>query len=305
MRALVRPGSDSRRLQDLSVEVATGDLLDAPSLEPAVAEVEVVYHCAARLGDWGPWSVFETGTVQTTRNLVDACLRGRVSRFLHVSSVAVYGRPRRHADGSLLDERDAPGQHFRWWDYYGRAKLAAEQEVGRLGVAATIVRPTWIYGPRDRVILPRMVDALRHGRVALVGSGDNRLNMVHARDVADGAIAAADAPAGAGELFNLASQGEITQRQFFDFLAGELNLPRVKRRVPLRVAETFAFLLEAAGRATRRKQAPPVTRSGIALLSRSTMLSSQKAQQVLGWQPRVRIQDGLAETLAWLKRPAT
>ena len=302
VRALVRANSDSRALKDLPVEIVTGDLLDVPSLERAVAGVDVVYHCAARLGDWGPWSVFESGTVQTTRNLVEVCLRGNISRFLHISSVAVYGRPRRHADGSPLDERDPPGQNFRWWDYYGRAKLAAEQEVRKLGTAATIVRPTWIYGPRDRVILPRMIHALRHGRVALVGSGENRLNMVHARDVADGAIAAACVPAAAGELFNLASTGEMTQRQFFDFLAEALDLPRVKRHVPFRVADTFAFLLEAAGRGTGRKQAPAITRSGISLLSRSTMLSSEKAHRTLGWQPRIRIEEGLTETLNWLKQ---
>ena len=302
VRALVRANSDSRALKDLPVEIVTGDLLDVPSLERAVAGVDVVYHCAARLGDWGPWSVFESGTVQTTRNLVEVCLRGNISRFLHISSVAVYGRPRRHADGSPLDERDPPGQNFRWWDYYGRAKLAAEQEVRKLGTAATIVRPTWIYGPRDRVILPRMIHALRHGRVALVGSGENRLNMVHARDVADGAIAAACTPAAAGELFNLASTGEMTQRQFFDFLAEALDLPRVKRRVPFRVADTFAFLLEAAGRGTGRKQAPAITRSGISLLSRSTMLSSEKAHRTLDWQPRIRIEEGLTETLNWLKQ---
>ena len=83
----------------------------------------------------------------------------------------------------------------------------------------------------------------------------------------------------AGELFNLSSTGEMTQRQFFDFLAEALDLPRVERRVPFRVADTFAFLLEAAGRGTGRKQAPAITRSGISLLSCSTMLSSERVHR--------------------------
>ncbi|MCU0982063.1 MAG: NAD-dependent epimerase/dehydratase family protein [Pirellulaceae bacterium] len=300
VRALVRPASDVRELERWPVELVRGDLSDARSLQGAVANVGVVYHCAARLGDWGPWPMFEAGTVQTTRNLVEVCLGRGVRRFLHVSSVAAYGRPRRPADGSLLDECAPLGQNFRWWDYYGRAKAAAEEEVRRLGPAATIVRPTWIYGPRDRVILPRMVQALRQGRVVLIGSGDNRLNMVYAGDVAEGAVLAANSPAAAGEVFHLASEGEITQQQFFDSLADSLGLPRVKRRVPFRVADTFGLACEMAGRATGRKRAPAVTRSGISLLSRATLFSSEKARRLLGWQPRMEIHEGLSKTLAWL-----
>ena len=172
-----------------------------------MADVGVVYHCAARLGDWGPWPVFEAGTVQTTRNLVEVC-RGRgVRRFLHVSSVAAYGRPRPPADGTLLDERDSLGQNFRWWDYYGRAKLAAEEEVRRAGTRRDD-RAADVDLRSARPGDPAADGAgLRQGRVALIGSGDNRLNMVYAGDVAEGAVLAANSPAAAGEMFHSGERG--------------------------------------------------------------------------------------------------
>src|SRR5215471_16955099 len=53
VRALVRPTSDTSFLRPLGVELAVGDLNDPNSLRPAVADADVVYHCAARVGDWG------------------------------------------------------------------------------------------------------------------------------------------------------------------------------------------------------------------------------------------------------------
>ena len=302
VRALLRPSNTTRLPWYEQVEIVRGDLLEPDSLPPMMSGVNTVYHCAAQLGDWGPWSDFVRGSVNTTRNLVAASQQAGVSRFLHVSSMAVYGRPRLPATGKLWNEQTPPGQNFRWFDYYGRAKLAAEKEAIKLGQRTTIVRPTWIYGPRDRTILPRIIRALREKRVAVVGSGNNLLNLIHASDLATGIVLSVNGDRGCGQTFNLGSTGEITQQQFFDQIADKLPVPRVKRRVPFRVADAFALLLEITGRAIGRSNPPSVTRSGIALLSRPVLHSSEKARRLLGWQPRVPIGEGLQETLEWMAR---
>ncbi|MDZ4848804.1 MAG: NAD-dependent epimerase/dehydratase family protein [Pirellulaceae bacterium] len=296
VRALLRPLSATRFLFPEQVEIVRGDLLEPDSLLPIMRGVKTVYHCAAQLGDWGRWSDFVSGSVTTTRNLVEASHQVGVSRFVHVSSMAVYGRPPLPGTSQQWDEQTPAGQNFRWFDYYGRAKLAAEKVAVELGRRTTIVRPTWIYGPRDRTILPRMIQALRDNRVAIVGSGNNLLNLIHARDIAAGIVLSAKCDGSGGETFNLASTGEITQQQFFDRIADNFHVPRVNRRIPLRVADSFALLLEIVGRAIGRSKPPSVTRSGIALLSRPVLHSSEKARRVLGWQTQVPIEDGLQET---------
>src|SRR5438093_1505849 len=94
VRALVRPASATALLERLGVELVRGDLHDAASVEKACAGADIVYHCAARVADWGPWSQFESETVTATRNLLAACRTAKVGRLLHVSSISVYGRPR-------------------------------------------------------------------------------------------------------------------------------------------------------------------------------------------------------------------
>src|SRR4051794_10375415 len=73
VRALVRQNSDTTFLRSLGVELVTGDLLDADTLRQALTGAAVVYHCAARVGDWGSWAQFRAEVIDTTANLVAAC----------------------------------------------------------------------------------------------------------------------------------------------------------------------------------------------------------------------------------------
>ncbi len=299
VRALVRPSSDVAFLRRLGVELAVGDLQTPATLSGAFEGAKVVYHCAARVGDWGAWEQFRTEVVESTRNVLAACRAAHVGRVLHVSSVAVYGHPRMPASG--IGEDHPLGQRLRLWDHYCRAKIQAERLARAYGPLVTVVRPTWVFGPRDRNTMPRLVQALRGGWVSLLGSGENLLNIVHACDVAAGAIRAANHPDAAGQVYHLCSEGEVTQRQFLDALADGLGLPRVSRRVPYLVAFWGGFLGEVIARVCRWGRAPFVSRYSVGLMGRPARFRIDKARLQLEWQPRVPVLDGLRETLDWLR----
>jgi nucleoside-diphosphate-sugar epimerase len=297
VRALVRPSSDTTFLRNLGVELTVGDLADPQSLPAVVRGADVVYHCAARVGDWGPWRLFQQEIVDATAHLLDACRQEQVGRVLHVSSVIVYGHPRLR--GELFREDEPLGQNLWLWDHYCRAKIHAEELCRRYPGELTIVRPSWIYGPRDRNSFPRVMKALRAGRVAIIGRGDNLLNVVSASDVAAGAILAANHPAAVGQAYNLTSTGQITQVDFLNALTDLLGRPRVTTHVPYRIAFWGGFVAEMIGRLIRLRRPPHFTRYAVALIGRSTRYSSEKARQQLGWEPVVHPLDGLRQTLAW------
>jgi nucleoside-diphosphate-sugar epimerase len=297
VRALVRPSSDTAFLRRLGVELAVGDLADGASLLRAVRGADCVYHCAAKVGDWGPWRLFREQIIDATRNLLQACRTEGVGRVLHVSSIIVYGHP--SIRGERFTEDEPLGQRLWVWDYYCRAKVAAERLYRDYPGEWTVVRPSWIYGPRDRTTLPRVFKALEARRVALIGRGDNLLNIVYAGDVAEGAILAASSRRATGRAYNLSSEGEITQRQFLDLLTDTLERPRVARRFPYWMAFYGGFLAEALGRAIRLRRPPHFTRYAVALIGRSTRFSIERARTELGWAPKVRIAEGLRRTLDW------
>jgi nucleoside-diphosphate-sugar epimerase len=220
---------------------------------------------------------------------------------LHVSSITVYGHPRVRP-GEQFTEDEPLGQNLWLWDHYCRAKIQAEALCRRYPGEWTVVRPSWIYGPRDRTTLPRVLKTLAAGRVGVVGAGDNLLNIVYASDVADGAIRAANHPGAAGRAYNLSSEGAITQRQFLDALTDALGRPRVRRHFPYWLAFAGGFVSEAVGKAIGLRRPPYLSRYAVALIGRPTRFSIARARAELGWAPQVHPLDGLRHTLAWHSR---
>jgi len=301
VRALVRPSSDTRLLDEWGVEKAVGDVTDRRSLSAAMKDVRCVYHAAAQVGDWGPWNRYVAVTIEGTGNMLDAASEARVERFLHVSSISAYGHP--NARGLVLDETAPLGVDLHKWSYYSRAKVEAERlawEYHRRGdVPVTVVKPSWLYGRRDRASMGRLISAIRSGKGKLIGDGNNRLNLTNAENVAAGCILAANNDKAVGEAYNLASDGQITQREYLNKIAECIGAPPVTKTVPYRVVRSAAFVLELFGHAFRMKRQPFVTRYAVWLIGRQCFFSSEKARRQLGWRPSVGYGEGIRQAVAW------
>ena len=295
VRALCRIGSDTAFLKRLGAEIVEGDVTDHKSLRRACDGVEVVYHAAARVGDWGPWEDFVRVSIDGTQHLLDAAGEAGVQRFLHISSISTYG----HVDGEgkTFDESAPLGVSLHKWSYYGRAKVEAERRVWRTHesgrLAVTVIRPSWLYGPRDRATLPRLVDSIRRRKVKLIGDGDNRLNLVHAGNVAEAAILAAQSDRAIGQAYNCSHDGVLTQRQYFNLVAKAIDEPEVIKCVPYRVAYGAAFLMECFGHLFRTKAPPLVTRYAVWLMGRRCFFECIKIKEHLGWSPSISYEEGI------------
>jgi len=301
VRALVRPTSNTALLDEWGVEKAVGDITDPDSLREAVKGVRRVYHVAAQVGDWGPWERFVAVSIDGTRNMLEAAAEAEVDRFLHVSSISAYGHP--NGEGLVLDESAPLGVGLHKWSYYSRAKVEAEKlawaahQAGRVPV--TVVKPSWLYGPRDRASMPRLVRAIRAGKAKLIGDGTNRLNLVYAANEAEGCILAATSDKALGQSYNLSSDGEITQAEYLNKIAECLGAPPITRKVPYGIVCRAAFLMELFGHAFSRKTPPLVTRYSAWLIGRRCFFSPEKARKQLGWQPTVGYDEGIRRAVEW------
>jgi nucleoside-diphosphate-sugar epimerase len=304
VRVLVRPASDTAWLQGQGVELVEGDVNDRASLERAMEGVEVVYHAAARVGDWGPWSEFVRVTIDGTQNVAEIASAAGCQRFVHISSISAYGHP--DGEGLVLDETAPLGQNLHHWSYYSRAKVQAERllwamhEAGRLRL--TVIRPSWLYGPRDRATIFRLSRMLHAGKAKILGDGQNRLNVVYAGNVAEAAILAVESDQAEGEAYNCCNDGEMRQKQWMNLLAAEMGAPPVTKHVPYRVAYTAAFVLECFYHAFRIRRPPMVTRYAVWLMGRRCFFSAEKARRQLGWKSRVSYEEGVKKTVAWLNQ---
>ena len=295
VRALCRPGSDTRFLRSINVEVVDGDLTQPEALRRACAGVDTVYHAAARVGDWGPWEDFVRVSIDGTRHLLDAAIMAKARRFLHISSISVYGHL--NGAGKVFDESTPLGVNVHRWSYYTRAKVTAEEIVWRVHgekkIEVTVIRPSWLYGPRDRATVGRLIESIRRGKIKIIGDGTNRLNVVHAGNVAEGAILAANSERAIGEAYNCSHDGVLLQRDYFNTIARTIGAPDIKASVPYGVAYNAAFLMECFGHLFRTKKAPLATRYAIWLMGRRCFFECRKIKEQLGWTSSVAYAEGI------------
>jgi nucleoside-diphosphate-sugar epimerase len=301
VRALVRGSSKVAFLQELGVELCLGDLADEASLRQAMQGVRVVYHAAAKVGDWGTKSEFQRDTIAGTAHVVAACVAVGVERLLHISSTSAYGHP--EPSVIPITETRPLGEKFWMWDDYTRAKIAAEKIVWEAqekhGLGVTVIRPSWLYGPRDRLSIARITKTIRKGRVWIIGDGHNQMNTVYAGNVAEACLLAAGHPQAKGQAYNITKDGPLTQQEYFNLYADSLGCPRPTKHLPYPLAYGGAWVLEGVYRTLQFRRPPLLTRYAVWLLGRHTVYSTEKAQQELGWQPRIGYAQGIAQTVAW------
>jgi nucleoside-diphosphate-sugar epimerase len=298
VRVLVRPHEDVSWLAQAGAKVSGGDMADRGSLEAAVDGADCVVHCAARMGPWGPEEEYECVNVRGPKLMVEAAMAAGVERFVHVSSVDVHGLDA----GDRADETAPYGVEP---DPYCRSKIAGEHVINQLirerGAPVTIIRPGWIYGPRDARSFARFAGLVERQRMVLIGSGDNHLPLVYVTDVARGTLSAAEADAAVGKTYVLVNDEPVTQRDYFTAIARELGVPPPKRHVPYRLALALGGLAETVGHLTRLKREPPLMRFGPKQLGGENRYVIGRARRELGFSPEVNLAEGVARAVAWYR----
>jgi nucleoside-diphosphate-sugar epimerase len=302
VRGLVRPGSDGAMLLELGVEPIIGDVLDARAFAEAASGTDVIFHTAAVITQRSNWDTYRRVNIDGTRNAIDAAERSG-ARLLQLSSVAVYGPRGRYAGGGRKTSEDTPLGPLPERAFYARSKRESEQlvfEAQRAGrIWATAVRPSVIYGRRDRQFVPRLARLLERGFMPLIGGGRAIFAVVEASNVADGAILAATKDVALGRPYNLANDFDIAVAEFCRLAAEGLGtrvrfvpVPRALAVALLRAAKTTARLL-TAGRMS------VVSQVSVDFVSRDNPFTSDRARYELGWSPTVRPSEAVPSAFRW------
>lgn len=300
VRALVRPTADRTLLEKIGAEIIVGDLNDVDAIRRATDGVDVVVNSAAKVGDWGPVEEYRKVNVEGVRILLEAVKGKPLQRFVHVSSSGVYAA--RHHYGT--DETEPlPLDHI---DGYTQTKVEAEKValayVRDFAVPVTILRPGFIYGPRDRTLLPRMIERLRERTVIYVSRGRTALNTTYVGNIVDAIFLSIDNPRAVGEVFNINDGELVSKRQFFEAVADGMNLPRPRGSVPLFVAWWTANWRERAFRKKNKPNPPRITQSTVKFAGLNLDFSIAKARTVLGYSPAVGFEEGIRAAIEWHKQ---
>lgn len=304
VRALARMPSSARAVLPDGVDVIAGDVLDEASFIRAAIGCHTVFHAAANIIVRGGWEAYRITNVEGTRNAIGAAERA-TARLMHVSSVAVYGPSARYdaaRHGEKTDESTALAP-LRERAYYARSKRESEQlvlDAHRQGrVWATAIRPDVVYGRRDRQFVPRMAQLVRRGAIPLLNGGRSTMAVVHAANVAQGAVLAATTDAAGGNAYNLANDFDVSVRQFFELAGQGLGTRPLWIPMPASVARAVVRGARSVLRLVTGGRVSMVSTSMIDFIAEDNPFSSDRAKRELGWAPMVRPEEGVPDAFRW------
>jgi nucleoside-diphosphate-sugar epimerase len=263
---------------------------------------KVVVHCAAKVGDWGPVEEYREVNVGALRGLLEACKGKNLERFVHMSSLGVYAA--RHHYGT--DESDPlPEQHM---DGYTQTKVEAEKLVFEYhrahNIPVVVLRPGFVYGPRDRTVLPRLIKRLREEQVRYLGNGQAAMNTIYIGNLVQAVFLAIEKRQAVGQIYNLTDGEPVSKRRFIETIADGMSIKKPSRSVPLWLARPLAWILESRARRQGVKEAPRLTQAIVKFLGLNLDFSIEKARRELGYSPKISFVEGMKETIAWQRQLA-
>ncbi|MEO8562637.1 MAG: NAD-dependent epimerase/dehydratase family protein [bacterium] len=302
VRALVRDAARAGSLSRADVTLATGDVLEPTGFAIAARKCDVLFHTAAVITPRGGWEAFRRPNVEGTKNAIAAAASAK-ARLVHVSSVAVYGASERYsADGRLTDESAPPG-NIPASSFYARSKRESEDlvfEAQRSGALwATVVRPCVVYGPYDRQFVPRLARMLRRGFVPVIAGGQTTMPIVHAGNVVDGMVRAAESDGANGNAYNLANDFEVTVADFFRYAAEGMETSIRIVSVPMLAARIAVGAFQVVAPLVVGDRFNSVTSATLDFIARNHPFSSERARRELGWDPQIRPEQGVVEAFRW------
>ena len=278
---------DDGRLER-EVEELRGDVRDPVAARRLVAGAHVVVHAAAALPIQASPDSIRSANVEGTATVLAAALEAGVRRAVFVSSTAVYGVPERHP---IHEDDPLVGVGV-----YGESKIEAEtvcRAFAARGLPTVIVRPKTFVGPERLGVFEILFDWVREGRrIYTLGPGTNRYQLLAVEDLVDAIVRSFDAPGVVGEAVNVGATDFGTVRDDLGALLEHAGSPSRLTPVPARPAEVALRALELL-------RLSPLAEWHYKTAHRDSFVSTDKAQRLLGWTPRLSNAQTLIETYDW------
>lgn len=284
---------NSETLERVGVEVVEGSVTDPGTLARAVEGVEVVYHLAAAQHEANVQDAhFRNVNVEGTRNILEAAVAMGVKRFVHGSTIGVYGDER---SGPVTDDTPLEPDNI-----YGVTKLEGERVVQEFArqVPVAIARISETYGPGDRRLL-KLYRAAMGGKLFRIGTGKNLHHLVYIDDLIDGLRLAAVSPDMVEKTFVLAGPEAVSSDEMISEVSRAVGQRPPRLRVPLWPLMFIAAVMEGVLKPLGIQ--PPLHRRRMNFFIKNFRFDTAAIAAETGYRPKIDFVEGARRTGAWYR----
>jgi dihydroflavonol-4-reductase len=278
---------------DKGCEVIWGDIRNLSDVEQAIKGVDKVYHLVSnfRKGGSDKPDAYAVN-VEGTKNVLSAAKKHGVGRVVHCSTIGVHGDVQ-----AIPAHEETP---FNPTDLYQETKLMAEQYVWQFhketGLPISVVRPISLYGPGDLRML-KLFRTIKKRQFIYIGKGNVLFHPAYIDDVIEGFLLCGTHEKAVGEAFIIGGDGYLPLPELVDRIATHLQVPPPRMHIPLMPVEWLAGMCESV--CTPLGIEPPLHKRRVSFFKNNRAFSIEKVKRVLGYVPRVSLDEGLNRTIRW------
>ncbi len=291
VRAMARSPEKASFLREIEgIDIIQGDLLNIASLHQAAQDCRFVFHCAAALS--GDLQTQQAANVDGVRNIARAAAEAGVERLVHISTLGVYGSRL----GDVSEQMEMTPDHTAYSITKVEGERVLRETALEIGLRYAIVRPGAIYGPRGH--WTRTIYSLaRRNPIWFIGPGTGVLPLIYMDDLLKECWLCATCPSAEGEAFNAAYTPHPTIRRILQAFAIKADNPRYIG-LPFAPVKILARILAMAAPASSDIKNLPDLVDKLVL---PVLYSMEKAQRLLGWKPRIALEEGVRKSIPWMK----
>lgn len=291
VRALVRNEQAQEMLESMGVHTVMGSLSDPVAMQAGMQGCDTVFHCAAKVDEWGPLDDYYQANVVGTQNALTAAKAAGVCCFIAVGTEAAY------ADGksplvNLTESIPLPENPL---PRYPATKAESERMVRAAnsnGFRTVVVRPRFIWGEDDSSVLEQIVQATKAGRMMWLDGGTQMTSTCHVKNLVHGMLLAAEKGQG-GAAYFLTDGEPVEVREFVSAMLQQRGVALPTKAIPLWLVKVIVGVCEPLWTAFKLKSPPPANSVVLALMGQDVIVSDQLARDELGYEPVVTREQGL------------
>lgn len=265
------------------IDYVLGDITDRESLQPVVEDIDVVFHCAALVKDFGPKDNFYKINVEGAKNIVETCKACNIKRFIFLSHIG-------------YESKKGVG-------YYSKTKALAEdyllERYKEDKFPVVIIRPGNLYGPNATIWVLRPIKAIQRNRIALINNGNGIFLHTYIDNLLDALISAMESPKAVGEIIDVTDgDNNTTWGEYLDTLAEIAGKEPIKKNMSKNSAMALSKIMMLLYNIFRIE--PLVTPTAVNIFTNTQSISIEKAQKLLGYKPKIDYKEGMKRVKKWL-----
>jgi nucleoside-diphosphate-sugar epimerase len=277
-------------------QVLKGDLCSNSTLHQLKDEdIDIIINCASKSSPWGSYGAFHKANVVSQENLISFAEAKKVKKYIYISSPSILFD---YSDQlNIPNNRKAPASFV---NAYAKTKYIAEQKLKESSLNYIILRPRAIIGAKDRVIMPRLINAVAAGRLKIFGNGLNVVDLTPLNNLVNLicklTLQSTHLP---DKAYNISNGKAIPLWPYINDTLEQLGYPKVRKKVNRRLGLAIGHSIELYHRWFKPEKEPLLTKYSVGTLSYSFSFNIEEARKELNYEPRQTIEEALGEFIRW------